>query len=124
MRSEKQVYDTILNFARMNERIRVVTLEGSRTNINIPPERFQITSQNLCGVGLVLRQIQFAVECFEQGTFSRSHFPDQIDKFSFLGVEVHVVEDQLVLLVNIYFLIIDKHNQFILFSKRDNDIGQ
>ena len=35
MRSEKQVYDTILNFARMNERIRVVTLEGSRTNIKI-----------------------------------------------------------------------------------------
>lgn len=41
MRSEKQVYDTILNFARMNERIRVVTLEGSRTNINIPPDDFQ-----------------------------------------------------------------------------------
>ena len=41
MRSEKQVYDTILNFAGMNERIRVVTLEGSRTNINIPPDDFQ-----------------------------------------------------------------------------------
>ena len=41
MRSEKQVYDTILNFARMDERIRVVTLEGSRTNINIPPDDFQ-----------------------------------------------------------------------------------
>lgn len=41
MRSEKQVYDTILNFAAMNERIRVVTLEGSRTNINIPPDDFQ-----------------------------------------------------------------------------------
>ena len=41
MRSKKQVYDTILNFARMNERIRVVTLEGSRTNINIPPDDFQ-----------------------------------------------------------------------------------
>ena len=41
MRSEKQVYDTILNFARMNEGIRVVTLEGSRTNINIPPDDLQ-----------------------------------------------------------------------------------
>lgn len=41
MRSEKQVYDTILNFANMDERIRVVTLEGSRTNINIPPDDFQ-----------------------------------------------------------------------------------
>ena len=41
MRSEKQVYDTILNFAKMDERIRMVTLEGSRTNINIPPDDFQ-----------------------------------------------------------------------------------
>ena len=31
MRSEKQVYDTILNFANMDERIRMVTLEGSST---------------------------------------------------------------------------------------------
>lgn len=41
MRSEQQVYDTILNFAKMDERIRMVTLEGSRTNINIPPDDFQ-----------------------------------------------------------------------------------
>lgn len=41
MRSEKQVYDTILNFANMDERIRMVTLEGSRTNTNIPPDDFQ-----------------------------------------------------------------------------------
>ena len=37
----RSVYDTILNFANMDERIRVVTLEGSRTNINIPPDDFQ-----------------------------------------------------------------------------------
>ena len=41
MRSEKQVYDTILGFAEADERIRVVTLEGSRTNVNIPPDDFQ-----------------------------------------------------------------------------------
>ncbi len=41
MRSEKQVYDTILSFAEADERIRMVTLEGSRTNINIPPDDFQ-----------------------------------------------------------------------------------
>lgn len=41
MRSEKQVYDTILNFANVDERIRMVTLEGSRTNVNIPPDDFQ-----------------------------------------------------------------------------------
>ena len=34
MRTEKQIYDTILNFAKADDRIRVVTLEGSRTNIN------------------------------------------------------------------------------------------
>lgn len=41
MRSEKQIYDTVLNFAKAEERIRMVTLEGSRTNSNIPPDDFQ-----------------------------------------------------------------------------------
>lgn len=41
MRTEKQVYDTILNFAKAEERIRVVTLEGSRTNPNSMPDEFQ-----------------------------------------------------------------------------------
>lgn len=41
MRTEKQIYDTILNYAKMDERIRMVTLEGSRTNIIIPPDDFQ-----------------------------------------------------------------------------------
>ena len=41
MRSEIQVYDAILSFAKADERIRMVTLEGSRTNPNIPPDDFQ-----------------------------------------------------------------------------------
>lgn len=41
MRTEKQIYDTILNFAKADERVRIVTLEGSRTNINIFPDDFQ-----------------------------------------------------------------------------------
>lgn len=41
MRSEQQLFDTVLNFARADERIRMVTLEGSRTNIHIPPDEFQ-----------------------------------------------------------------------------------
>ena len=41
MRTEKQIYDTILHFAKADERIRVVTLEGSRTNINILSDEFQ-----------------------------------------------------------------------------------
>lgn len=41
MRSDKQIYDIILNFAKGDERIRMVTLEGSRTNVNIPPDDFQ-----------------------------------------------------------------------------------
>lgn len=41
MRSEKQIYDTILNFAENDDRIRIVTLEGSRTNPNITPDDFQ-----------------------------------------------------------------------------------
>lgn len=41
MRTEKQMYDTILNFAKADERVRMVTLEGSRTNIHIMPDDFQ-----------------------------------------------------------------------------------
>ena len=41
MRSEKEVYDIVLNFAKTDKRIRMVTLEGSRTNTNIPPDDFQ-----------------------------------------------------------------------------------
>ena len=41
MRTEKQIYDTILNFAKADDRVRMVTLEGSRTNINILPDDFQ-----------------------------------------------------------------------------------
>ena len=41
MRTEKQIYDTILGFAKADERIRVVTLEGSRTNMNILSDEFQ-----------------------------------------------------------------------------------
>ena len=33
MRTEKEIYDLVLNFAFQDERIRIVTLEGSRTNI-------------------------------------------------------------------------------------------
>lgn len=41
MRSEQQVYNTILTFAKADKRICMVTLEGSRTNINIPADDFQ-----------------------------------------------------------------------------------
>lgn len=41
MRTEKQMYDLILGLARADDRIRIVTLEGSRTNINISPDEFQ-----------------------------------------------------------------------------------
>ena len=41
MRNEKEMYDLFLKFAENDDRIRVVTLEGSRTNINIPKDDFQ-----------------------------------------------------------------------------------
>jgi aminoglycoside 6-adenylyltransferase len=41
MRNEKEMMDTILNFAKNDERIRIVTMEGSRLNKNAPKDRFQ-----------------------------------------------------------------------------------
>ena len=41
MRSEKGMMDLVLSLAEQDERIRIVTLEGSRANINIPKDEFQ-----------------------------------------------------------------------------------
>lgn len=41
MRSEQEMMALILDVARRDERIRLVTLEGSRTNVNIPRDRYQ-----------------------------------------------------------------------------------
>lgn len=41
MRSEQEMMRLILDFAHDNEKIRLVTLEGSRTNDNIPRDSFQ-----------------------------------------------------------------------------------
>lgn len=41
MRSEQEMMNLILDFAKKDERIRLVTLEGSRTNKNIPKDAFQ-----------------------------------------------------------------------------------
>lgn len=41
MRSESEIFDLILNFAENDERIRLVGMEGSRTNVNVPKDDFQ-----------------------------------------------------------------------------------
>ena len=41
MRSEKEMMELILSFAQKDDRIRVVGMEGSRTNIHIPKDSFQ-----------------------------------------------------------------------------------
>ncbi|MUG46715.1 aminoglycoside 6-adenylyltransferase [Paenibacillus woosongensis] len=41
MRSEHEMMSTLIDFAKNDDRIRLVTLEGSRTNKNIPPDTFQ-----------------------------------------------------------------------------------
>jgi aminoglycoside 6-adenylyltransferase len=41
MRSEAQMMDLILSFAKNDPRVRVVGMEGSRTNVNVPKDEFQ-----------------------------------------------------------------------------------
>lgn len=41
MRDERFMMNMLLDFARQDDRIRIVTLEGSRTNKNISPDSFQ-----------------------------------------------------------------------------------
>ena len=41
MRNENSMYDLILSFAKKDERIRLVGMEGSRTNKNVPVDDYQ-----------------------------------------------------------------------------------
>lgn len=41
MRSEREMMNLLVDFAMNDDRIRLVTMEGSRTNKNIPPDPFQ-----------------------------------------------------------------------------------
>lgn len=41
MRTEHEMMSMFIDFAVKDDRIRLVTLEGSRTNKNIPPDQFQ-----------------------------------------------------------------------------------
>lgn len=41
MRNEREMMSMIIDFAMNDPRIRLATLEGSRTNRNIPPDKFQ-----------------------------------------------------------------------------------
>lgn len=41
MRTEQEMMNLVFSIARQDERIRIMTLEGSRTNVNIPKDDFQ-----------------------------------------------------------------------------------
>lgn len=41
MRTEQEMMELILSFAKKDERIRFVGMEGSRTNVNVPKDEFQ-----------------------------------------------------------------------------------
>lgn len=41
MRTQQKFMGTIHDFAKLHEKIRVVTIEGSRTNVNVPKDEFQ-----------------------------------------------------------------------------------
>ena len=41
MRSAEEMLDAVLSFARADDRILAVGMEGSRVNVNIPPDAFQ-----------------------------------------------------------------------------------
>ncbi len=53
MRSEKEMMDLVLSLAEQDERIRIVTLEGSRANINIPKD-FPILCYLMITIKLIL----------------------------------------------------------------------
>ena len=47
MRSEKEMYDLILGFARSDERVRGVILNGSRANPNAPRDKYNAENEEI-----------------------------------------------------------------------------
>src|SRR5690606_585470 len=41
MRTEKEMFDLILGFARKDDRVRIVAMNGSRANPNVQPNKYQ-----------------------------------------------------------------------------------
>ena len=41
MRTDQEMYQIVLEFAKNDERIMIICMEGSRTNINVPKGGFQ-----------------------------------------------------------------------------------
>lgn len=41
MRTEKEMFDLILGFARKDDRVRIVAMNGSRANPNVQPDKYQ-----------------------------------------------------------------------------------
>ena len=47
MRSEREMYDLILGFARADERVRGVILNGSRANPNAPRDKYNAENEEI-----------------------------------------------------------------------------
>ena len=67
---------------------------------HIEPEHF----------GFAAFQRQFAVERFEQRTFTATHLTDNIDKVVFVDAEVDVFEHFLIVLIQLYVLKLNEHD--------------
>ncbi|MCL2773270.1 MAG: aminoglycoside 6-adenylyltransferase [Oscillospiraceae bacterium] len=92
MRSEKEMFDLLLNFAKNDERIRAVGMEGSRTNINVPKDDFQdydityiVTDMDAFTKNDDWLDI-FGIRIIMQKPEAMDLFPPEIDGFSYLMI--------------------------------------
>lgn len=91
MRNEKEMLELILEFAKNDERIRAVTLEGSRTNPNVPKDPFQDydVSYHVTDMNSFIHQSDwvhiFGEQIIMQTPDTSSLFPPEHDRrFSYL----------------------------------------
>ena len=53
--------------------------------------------------------IQFAIERLQQGTFTGTHFTDQVNEFPGFRLEIHAFQNDMFFLGDIHILIFDAH---------------
>ena len=76
----------------------------------------QVAIQHDSLVGLV--NIQFAVECLQERTFTRAYATNHVNHLALVNLKVHPLEHlNARILVNVYILIINQHSIILFFAK-------
>ena len=53
--------------------------------------------------------VEFAIHGFQQRTFARAYFADNVHKIAFIDLQIDIFKHDVVVLHDIYFLVVYQH---------------